>query len=141
MPNLLVFAPCERVIIEQGTNTVSLIGLLQGMSVEVPADLPKDALAPQQWFAFALWQREETDHGRRFQQRVTLESPGGRHVIDVLTDFEMSKDFHRNIGAIPGFPISESGVYTLRLAFREMSTETWTTAGAFPIPLIHTRAG
>lgn len=140
MPKLLLFAPCERVIIEQGANTVSLISVIQELTVAVPSDVPANAAAPQRWYVIAMWQRDEKETAQRFEQRLVVENPKGEHLLELLTPFELSKETHRNIGAIDGFPISIAGRYTLRLSVRQAgrSDTKWEEIADYPVKLIHT---
>ena len=94
-----MFAPCEKVIIGQGDNSVSLIGILQNLHLNPRPDTPAQTIAanaalPLSWAIFTLWQRTEDDEGKSYTQRVALESPAGRSLVESVTPFSMEKDFH-----------------------------------------------
>lgn len=141
MPRLILFAPCERVIIEQGANTLSMISILQDLSASIKAGTPPDpkAVAPQRWYALAMWRKEPSDDGKRFEQRTALIAPGGEPKIEAFSEFEMQKRTHRVIVQIDGFPVFPPGDYTLTAELREVGRKQWVPAGSFPVTVIHTQ--
>jgi hypothetical protein len=86
MPRLLIFAPCEKVIIGQGDNSVSLIGIIQNVQVNQKLDgtakIPPDTLQPTPWTILSLWQKESADEGIVYTQRVALISRTGKTVVE-----------------------------------------------------------
>jgi hypothetical protein len=140
MAKLLLFVPCERVIVEHGSNGLSLISVIQGLTVVVPADLPQGAKSPQRWYVLAMWLRDEAEKARWFRQRLLIEGPTGNQLLEVLTDFEITKETHRVIATIDGFPIGQPGRYLLRLLLQADGTEGWQEVADFPITLTHAPA-
>ncbi len=138
MPDLLLFAPCERILIEEGSHVVSLIAVIQELrATDVPQPLAADALAAQRWFVLANWKRRDDDADQKFEQRVTLEGPDGKVFFDVRTEFEMSQQFHRNVGEIGVFPIAASGDYMLRLSLGRAGQVEVKEVARYPIVLTH----
>jgi hypothetical protein len=145
---LLMFAPCERVIIGgEGDNTASLIAILQGFEVdesELTSQLSqvsehKDEKAPvpvlpMTWFVFSLWENDYS--GRRFKQRFEIRSPNGKTMIGGDADINLRPDtrFHRVTGKLPGFPISGLGDYMLVLLLKTDDGE-FVERMRFPIPI------
>jgi hypothetical protein len=129
MPKLLVFAPCEKVIISRDDNNPTLIGILTQLRTAIPArelervgtDGDERPMAPFRWAIFAMWQRleGETDD-RLFRQRIEILAPEA-HGATVLLESETTFSFsagsrtHRLTANIPGFPLAQAGDYTLRL--------------------------
>ncbi len=72
MPQLLLFVPCHKPVIDLEDNMLSIQDVLESISVDVPAghEPPPGALAPFSWFTVALWYRLPADEGRQFEQRV-----------------------------------------------------------------------
>jgi hypothetical protein len=137
-----MFAPCEKVIIGQGDNSVSLIGILQNLHLnprpDTPAQtIPANAALPLSWAIFTLWQRTEDDEGKSYTQRVALESPAGRSLVESVTPFSMEKDFHRIANSIIGLPIGESGTSTLKLWLRSDDSADWNEMSSFPLLITH----
>lgn len=136
MPKLTVFAPCERVIVEGGSNTISLIALLQELTAGVPTQtIPDDAMVPLRWYVLTMWIREESDRSVKLEQSVTLEDPNGNVRIELRTMFEMTDPSQRNVGLINGFPMAKTGTYTLRLRLRRADEEKWNDITTYPIEL------
>ena len=121
MPRLLLFAPCEKVIVDQNSNTISLISILQDFAVHVPpnVEVSEKAQVPFRWRALAIWHKQGEDEGKRFEQEVIFINPEGRSVGSATSFFEMSRPYHRTVADFPGFPISIFGLYEVKLYFRE----------------------
>lgn len=120
LPKLLMFAPCEKVIIDQNNNS-SVISILQDLQVEVgPTELPQDAAVPMRWDVFTLWLREASDEGRKFEQICELLTPDGKRATGGTISFEMTMSMQRNVMTLMGFPLVPSGgQYLLRLSLKE----------------------
>jgi hypothetical protein len=57
--------------------------------------------------------------------------------VEVFTDFEFTKETHRNIVTIDGFPIGLPGNYTLAVELREKGREQWSQVGSYPMKVAH----
>lgn len=137
MPKLLMFAPCEKVIIDQNNNS-SVISILQDVQVEVHStELPQDAAVPMRWEVFTLWLREASDEGKKFEQICELLTPEGKRAARGTISFEMTKRLHRNVMTLMGFPLVPSGgQYVLRLSLKEAGEDRERQEVAeFPISL------
>ena len=144
MPKLLLFAPCEKVIIAQEGNTVSLITILQELTVSIPPDvqIPADAKVPMQWYGFSLWQKQPGDEGKRYEQQIELTGPDGGIVVSASSQFEMTAPAHRILSIFPGFPVGQFGEYMLRLYLREeKESEEKKEVASFPLTVKRSTAG
>lgn len=137
MPKLLLFAPCERVIVEQGANTISLISVLQELTVAVPSEVPQNAVSATRWYILSMWLREENEQASEFKQRVVVEDPKGNLVVQINTDVEMSKESHRTIATVEGFPVGIPGRFVLRLSLRATESDMWQEIATYPILMKH----
>ena len=81
MPRLLLFAPCERVIINTEDNNVTLMTVLSEIGVSWPSSaMDKLRDTPRlltRWQVIASWLREPGDEGREFEQICELVMPDG----------------------------------------------------------------
>jgi hypothetical protein len=137
MPKLLLFAPCDRVIIDEASKTLSLITILE--QVESPAPPSTNVAVALTWFAVALWQRLPEDEGKTYEQRTYLVQPDGSKTLEGSASFRLTERTHRVLSRTHGFPISQAGDYLLTLALREKDAgEEWVTMAEFPIRVIHT---
>ncbi len=117
MPKLLVFAPCEKVIISQDENNPTLIAILSNIAgdIESPEPLEKNALGPMRWQIFTLWQKVPSDGLTIFEQRIRLVSPSGRTVFDAPQQLQLTAQAHRMTAALGTVPIGENGDWELQL--------------------------
>jgi hypothetical protein len=120
MPRLLIFAPCEKVIVDQQGNP-SLISLLQEWQAD-RRDLPEKAVAPQRWDIFCLWHRVESDNDKDFVQTCELLSESGQKVLSADIEFRMTAVTHRNTVTVLGLPVNP-GRYDLALYLHEKGSE------------------
>lgn len=134
MPRLLVFVPCERVIVSQDDNSATLIALLQSVKLEAPEEAPDTIVAPVSWSAFALWYRLPEDEGVDYEQRIQLVAPSGKILLEQVTPFRMTKAYHRNTHRSFGLPVAAAGEYILRLSIRRVGDE-FNTVSEFPWPI------
>jgi hypothetical protein len=102
MPNLLFFAPCEKVLIDQN-NTSSMIAIMEELTVQTIAGVavPAGAVIPMQWSVLSMWEQSSAwDKDRGFEQRTALVSPEGKILVEVVAPFtryiESTKGMERN---------------------------------------------
>jgi hypothetical protein len=148
MPKLLVFAPCEKIIVDQTTNTTSVINLLEALNIAIPQDeeskIPADANLAMAWHILALWQAQPEDEGKQFEQRFVAELPSGEALglMGIMPiAFEAGKPNFRNIVNILGFPIArllKTDRCVFRLFFREQGdANPWQLVAEFPLVISH----
>lgn len=121
MPRLLLFAPCEKVAIDEGNNPI-LISVLMEWAVGAAGDIPENAIAPQRWVIFTLWYRLPEDEDREFVQTCELKAPSGRILLSGQISFRMTAIAHRNTMNIGGLPVTP-GEYELSIYLSEKDTE------------------
>ncbi len=136
MPKLIFFLPCEKAIISQEDNTISLINVMQGINVPKPS--VEDAGAAISWFAVSAWQMIPGDANKTYEQRTNLQLPNGKETAESITRFDFSKvPSHRNIVRINGFPVGQAGVCTLNLFLRELGGGQWAQVADYQITVNH----
>lgn len=127
MPKLLLFVPCEKVLIDQ-QGSISIISLLQELKVQVAENgptPPANAKAAVKWDVLTIWERTDDDFGKTYEQRIALFEPNGEPTeISAIAPIETEKGSHRNVATIFGFPIGLAGRYALRLWLSENGVET-----------------
>jgi hypothetical protein len=140
MPRLVMFAACEKVIIGQGDNNVSLISILHSLQLNSLSDapsIPKNAAMPLNWAIFTMWQKESKDENISYSQRVSLVSPKGKTLLDSVTSFQLEKDFHRVTNTIIGLPVGEDGPHSLKLSLSRTDSDVWNDISSFPMIITH----
>jgi hypothetical protein len=122
MPQLLIFVPAERVIVEAESGNASIIGILDVLAAGGPHDkpLPPNAAVAFNWVLSTLWLAEPGDDECEFEQRVRLVRPDGKSSgLSAEMPFEFTSDKHRINLRFPTFPIGQAGVYKIRLWLRQ----------------------
>jgi hypothetical protein len=73
MPRLICVLPCENVIVS-GDNKVSLISLIEGLIVGIPANAPvaPNTTIPMKWFAVCIFERQPGDEAREFETLIEM---------------------------------------------------------------------
>jgi hypothetical protein len=121
MPRLLAFLPCEKVIINQGDNTVTLVSLMQGIAGNASdrdAPYDRELMGRLTWNIFTMWLQEPEHDEREYQQRVTLIDPLGRIRIEAISSFRFEKPIHRVAGVVEVVPVWPSGRYSMNLQLK-----------------------
>src|ERR1700728_1663886 len=127
MPNLLLFAACEKVVIDQLRSVISLLSLLQNINVEMPAGSgPPSKVIAMQWNTVSIFEMAPEDAGKTFEQHVALINDAGASVLQTpVALFEHKDGQHRIINQINGMPIGIAGSLTLKCYFREKDAAKW----------------
>jgi len=122
LPRLLLFVPCERVLLNQGDNNISLITVLEeiGVSLPAPEKVPPDSRIPANWQILVVWLWEPSEAGKRFEMVCTLVLPDGSSLTPFRAFMERAGRTHRQIVTLRHFPLSKvPGEYVLGLSLRE----------------------
>jgi len=139
MPRLLLFAPCQNVIIDRENNTVSLISILQKINyrpkTELQGPTTTNIAVPMQWAVLAFWKRNAGEENKTFEQRLALLGDDDRVLLESVATWKFIEDSHRVITRALGFPI---GTRHLRLVVwvRESGTHEWHETSEYPIEVV-----
>jgi hypothetical protein len=135
MPRLVLFAACEKAIVDQTTNVISLMSLLQDINVQLPPGVvpPSNAAIPMNWMIVSVWQQLPEDKGKLFEQRSTLVNHSGVTQMETpVAAFEIKTEFHRVFNQVMGLQIGEAGSRLVKCFLREKGKD-WTEMGTYPI--------
>ncbi len=142
MLKLLIFAPCEKVIIGEGGQS-SVIGVIEMIRLQVTDEpIPSDALIPFRWGFLTLWNRgESVEEPIKYQEQVRIFRPDETDTgFQADAEFEVNmnfKNFRQHNDNIPVFPAGMEGRYELRLFLRRAGEEAWEEHGRFPVIIEH----
>jgi hypothetical protein len=117
MPNLTILAACERVLIDRG-GLPSLINIFQRMNLTVVNPIQADAVVPNQWAVFALWQHSDDELNLEFTQHLEVLAPDGETFLTGITKFkttEIDDRQSKNSINILGLPIWAEGMVTVNI--------------------------
>lgn len=139
MPHLLIFAPCETFLINDTDKTLSLITILDRITVAAPKGTPisEDSSVPQRWYACTLWSGVTQEAGKRFEQRISFVLPNGGVAFEVTAEFESPGWKHQHVQPFSSFPVGIEGTCSLELALRESGEPEWKVITSFPMEIKH----
>lgn len=129
MPKLIWAICCERPIVNEQTNNLSAVEIIEEILVpEIPINIP------HQFFVVTLWQKEtnygtETEH---FKFRTPLKSPKGKK-LESKTEVEVviDKDRLRAFGGFYGMPVKQEGVHKILIEL--WANDKWRKVGEVSI--------
>jgi hypothetical protein len=128
MPQLLVFVPCEKVIISKDENNPTLIAVMQQVGAEFEliettskptSDKEQSILLPMRWSIFTMWRAVAGDADKTFTQVIKVLSPDGKARLTHSGDFTLEKTTHRITLNIQSIPAAGSGTWMLQLFIHE----------------------
>jgi len=143
MPSILLFAPCQKAIINQEDKSVSLIGVINGLSMVPPISavepLSATTFAPIGWAAVAVWLKVPgDDENTVFEQRLEVFGPNaGESLATAQTPFRMTHRTHQIAMSGDAFPVGIPGEYNLVLSLRVISADEWREIARYPVEITH----
>jgi hypothetical protein len=143
MPRLLLFAPCDNVLVSRHTESVSLIVLFTEIKFVPPpagTSLPEGTAAPMRWFIFSQWEILPDDIGVTFEQSVKMLNETGKQLFELEQEFrgEDGKPIHRVVIGVPGFPVTGGeGRFSLVISLRKKGENAWEEKGSYPLKVVH----
>ena len=140
MPRLLLFAACEKVIVDQQTNVISLMSLLQDVNVQIPPGAPPpplNAIIPINWTIVSIFLPESTDGGKQFEQRAALVNAANVPLLQTpVAPFTFAGGPHRVLNQVNGMPIGYAGSLKVVCYLREKGNNVWQQIGeGYPIDI------
>jgi hypothetical protein len=141
MPNLLIFAPCEKIIFDDRANA-SLIILLNTLTVAAKGDaaIPKEAISPKEWAVFTVWHPNEGDVGQEFVEFLQMLKPDGTEFkqAQVKFSFEANDKVAQVRMNIVGFPVGQTGPLTLNM-WLEHHNQRVGEIHSYPVVVAHAK--
>ena len=144
MPRLVLFAACEKAILESDGLSLSVIGVFTGLTVELPESgidhVPNNAVAVRNWSIATAWVQTPDDGDKTFEQKIAIVAPDGSQVAGGQIAFRMTHRNHNNVVRNQGFPVGQTGEYQIELSLREAGeANEWQVVTRFPIQLARHR--
>ena len=134
MPKLLMFVPCDRVIVDN-EGVISLISLIEKVQLAIPAniEIPDKATLPHRWTIVSIWRRDPDDIQQAYEQQVEIFGEDGRALIVTsgVTAVEFSMPLHRSFFHLTQMPMTE-GNLVLAISLRKTGEE-WQRIAEFPL--------
>ena len=139
MPNLVLFAICRNAVVDQADNTVSLMCILNGLTVS--GNITEGAATIIEWAAVCIWERTDEDsEDEVFEFRLRVKLPDGTHHGEALGSFALSQGRHQSIINGPNLPLWREGLIAFELELRSLSKNTeYKQWGTFPLLVSHAK--
>jgi hypothetical protein len=140
MPQLLLFLPCEKAIVNEQDNNLSVIEILDTVNVTVPGDfeVPQDAVAPLQWAIVTVWQITPEDSEKQYEQRTCVIHPDGRETLVAIGSIAVLQGKQRTIVMVTNYPVGQEGEYAVSLSLREASDgSNWREISRYPVTVTY----
>jgi len=138
MPNLRLFAACEKVIVDE-SGLASLISLAQEVTVfhKRGTSPAKNAVGPQQWCIFSLWNQSPGDAGKTFVQVIQILWPDKTEFKTHRQLFTFTHDKPHQLSInITGFPIGQVGPVAVNM-WLEIDSQRVTDTFSWIVSLKH----
>ena len=143
MPDVHLFAPCEKALIDPATNRWSLVSIIDSVwpiaerepSPDDPALIQGTRYLLAPFFICTQWGRSERDTTQDFEQLVFMKAPDDRETpVGEPMPFSLDRPVHRVLQQAH-ITCRMTGRYILLLKIRPAGTEEWETKAAFPLVL------
>ena len=135
-PDLLLLAPCTKVIIDNDDNLVSLVDIFEGITVskaEVSAPAPETVkVAPLPWHIFTLWKRADAKV-EHFVQILHLVDPNGKKLFNFEQKFSTTHRTFRIRIRCKSFPVTVPGEYWVKVFIRSATAKRKSEVGRYPV--------
>jgi hypothetical protein len=143
MPKLLMFAPCETVLIGQDGNASLIVLLQQFMFQDRPDPIPPNTITQMKWHIFSEWEASPDEVGVSFEQKIELlnaaQEVQGHFQLMATFIPEAGKPLHRMIANLTFLPVISEGQYRLYLSIRRVGEENWVVVADYPLRISYAK--
>jgi hypothetical protein len=127
---------CSRVITDQQSNNVSLIDVIEQITVAFPEEQNAPGSIPVNLSLITLWER--TDQPVRKMGRIRVQFPSGDFVDQEITYEVDLTTFQRTrtIIGMNGFPVRGAGRHTIHVDLRSDDGTGWDEVACIPLIIV-----
>ena len=136
MARLVWMVLCSKTTIDQRSNNISLLEVIEQLNVEKgPPD--QDITVPVSWELAILSTRTDPRSPEQQVGRVTIQMPSGRSVEVAQIEIKMTGDHRRIRNTIQSnaLPLHGPGIYEFVLEYKEPTGPEWREVGRFPLEI------
>ena len=145
MPKLLAFFPCDKVVIDQLQNNVSVSAIIEEVVAGIPEKLmppPNGAVVPNNWTVFAMWHRDTSENTVPFEVMARFFSPNEKLLVQTSpptrANFDNNtKTSQRVVLNLNGFPIGAPGICQIALMMKADGETDFSEVARFPVIVKH----
>jgi hypothetical protein len=122
IPKFISSVVCLRAIVDIGTNTISLIDLLEEVQVD-PAKLPPNKVLPINFHLVSFWEKEAIEDHIEGEVVINILSPKGEVLLESLVDMGFPDRLKRlrHIVKINSLKLDIEGSYKFRLSYKNQA--------------------
>lgn len=127
---------CSRAVVDRFTNNVSLQNAIEQFSIK--GEPEPDALLPIPFEIMTLWTRSDLNVPATGSQRLTLISPSGEKMKEMVFTLNLTGKYRRfrTRAAFNGLIASEPGRYVFQVEFQETAEHDWQIVANVPLEVI-----
>lgn len=137
MPRLVWSVLCSQPLVDQQTNNVSLINVIEQVQVSLSATGPFPVTIPMGWSIVTLWRREHLDRPERRVGRLRILGPGGGQLGEALFEIDLSEHERARTIATQTHLVLE-GAGTHRFVIEVQENEVWDFRADLPVEVLTT---
>jgi hypothetical protein len=130
---------CAKSIVEAESGNISLIELIEAITISIPQPLPQDKPTglPFGFEVVSFWTKEKDADDAQIDLKLDAIDPKGTllNSHNGIFTFPKDKDSMRFIFKIAGFNVTESGIYLLRLSYKKHGETEYVVAEETPLRL------
>jgi len=129
---------CSRVVIDKETNQASLMGTLEGLTVELAEPFPQAGglplFVPFGMDLVSLWERSERDKEETATFRCRLTAPDGAVLGDAKESIDLSADTRfRSIMRVESFLLAGKGIFHFTVSLKK--GKGWVRVARLPLEI------
>lgn len=129
---------CSRVVIDKETNQASLMGAIEGLTVELAAPLPQaeglPLFVPFEMDLASLWERSERDREETATYRCRLTAPDGTVLGDAKESIDLSAGTRfRSVLRVESFRLAGEGICHFTVSLKK--GKAWVRVARLPLEI------
>lgn len=131
---------CSRSITDAETHNVSLIEVLEQLTISGPPPSEEDgSLMPINFEIITLWGRAQEDQSPRGRARILMRPPSGSEVVGAEYEVDVvSYQRARVKSIIAGLPVRGSGEYQFHVQLWNDTKAEWADVANIPLQIVFT---
>jgi hypothetical protein len=134
---------CVRAIVDRDLNSLSLIDVIEQLSVNAPIPKPGEPGFVNMGLTVAsLWRRTDLNKQALGECSVVLRFPDGTEQplpVNLVIDLKRYERM-RTLGRLNGVPVGEPGTYRFLVRFKPNGEDKWTEVASLPMEVVFQEA-
>lgn len=125
---------CQRNIVDQVSNNVSMIDVFESVKINAQINPGNTLIIPFPFCLVTLWGRRKPDVPCQGLARLIALNPKGKTITEKQQDIDLAEYVRaRHTLNFLGFPIQSSGQYKFRIQIQDDKKGTWKNVAEVPL--------